>query len=713
MYYSHLIPNNQLKNVGTLFIFSGNNMKGEAKQFLKFIDGSDKRFIIPVYQRNYSWQIKHCEQLLNDLENLIAKPEAPHFFGSVVSSHMQGGKREDYLIIDGQQRLTTISILLIAIVDLLKNKEVTPKDDRLLEKITKKHLVDEYQDDQRKIRLKPIKDDCKAFDALFGKEEDLVEGSNVTANFRYFRDRIFNDSIDLDDLYYAISRLQIIDIFLEKEDDPQLIFESLNSTGLELEEGDKIRNFILMGLTSDLQEDYYENYWNKIENYTNFKVSDFFKDYLTLKLGRTVVIKDIYYTFKDYVKKQEVTIEILLQDLLVYARLYSIILNPSSQKYYFSSILIRLNQLESTVIFPALLVVLKRWDEKRLSEKEIFEIFRVIETFLFRRLIVGLATNTLSKIFATLDKDINKKIAGDDQLYTEVFKYVLLNKEESSRFPNDEEFEQALFSRNIYAMNSKNKAYLFSFLENEQSKEQINVIEKMKEGEYTIEHIMPQTLSNTWQNELGEGFQQIHEKWLHTLANLTLTGYNSKYSNRPFKEKLEIENGFIDSNLRLNQYVRDCENWSEIQLVERKSILAKKALMLWSYPSSTYIAPIQEMHEYTLEDDFNFTGHILVSYSLFDIESKVQSWKEMQIDVVKYLLKQNTAKLLSLCSDPKFYDLSSHQTQTTFREINPGVFLVTDCSTRTKISILKRLFEECDVDQSQLSFVIKKYVVEE
>lgn len=199
-------------------------MKGEAKQFLKFMDGSDKRFIIPVYQRNYSWQIKHCEQLLNDLENLIAKPEAPHFFGSVVSSHMQGGKREDYLIIDGQQRLTTISILLIAIVDLLKTKQVTPKDQRLLEKITKKHLVDEYQDDQRKIRLKPIKDDCKAFDALFGNEKDLVEGSNVTANFRYFRDRTLKDCIDLDDLYDAISRLQIIDIFLEKEDDPQLIF---------------------------------------------------------------------------------------------------------------------------------------------------------------------------------------------------------------------------------------------------------------------------------------------------------------------------------------------------------------------------------------------------------------------------------------------------------------------------------------------------------
>lgn len=611
-------------------------MKGEAKQFLKFIDGSDKRFIIPVYQRNYSWQNKHCAQLLNDLKGLIKKPDVPHFFGSIVSSHMQGGKREDFLIIDGQQRLTTISILLIAIVDLLKHKKVIPKDDRLIEKITKKHLVDEYQEDQRKIRLKPIKDDCKAFDALFGDESDFVDGSNVTSNFRYFRDRILNENIDIDDLYDAISRLQTIDIFLEKDDDPQLIFESLNSTGLELEEGDKIRNFILMGLSSELQEKYYEAFWNKIEKNTNFKVSDFFKDYLTLKLNRTVVIKDIYFTFKDYVKKNNDDIEALLKDLLEYSKLYAIILNPMQYQNSFTAVLVRLSQLEFTVIFPVVLAILKRWNEKNLTDQEVTELLRVTEIFLFRRLIVGLATNALSKIFATLDKDVTKK-AQSSQLasYAEIYKYVLLNKEESSRFPNDEEFEQALFSRNIYAMSSKNKAYLFSFLENEESKEQINVIERIKDGTYTIEHIMPQTLSPVWQKELGEKSQQIHEQWLHTLPNLTLTGYNSKYSNRPFKDKLDVENGFKDSNLRLNQYVRECLKWTEDELVERQSRLSKKSLKLWYYPTTSYAPPVEETNEYLLEDDFDFTVYTLVSYTLYDFESKVQSLKDMQIDVVK------------------------------------------------------------------------------
>lgn len=684
-------------------------MKGEAKQFLKFIDGSDKRFIIPVYQRNYSWQNKHCAQLLNDLKGLIKKPDVPHFFGSIVSSHMQGGKREDFLIIDGQQRLTTISILLIAIVDLLKHKKVTPKDDRLIEKITKKHLVDEYQEDQRKIRLKPIKDDCKAFDALFGDESDFVDGSNVTSNFRYFRDRILNENIDIDDLYDAISRLQTIDIFLEKDDDPQLIFESLNSTGLELEEGDKIRNFILMGLSSELQEKYYEAFWNKIEKNTHFKVSDFFKDYLTLKLNRTVVIKDIYFTFKDYVKKNNDDIEVLLQDLLEYSKLYAIILNPMQYQNSFTAVLVRLSQLEFTVIFPVVLAILKRWNEKNLTDQEVTELLRVTEIFLFRRLIVGLATNALSKIFATLDKDVTKK-AQSSQLasYAEIYKYVLLNKEESSRFPNDEEFEQALFSRNIYAMSSKNKAYLFSFLENEESKEQINVIERIKDGTYTIEHIMPQTLSPVWQKELGEKSQQIHEQWLHTLPNLTLTGYNSKYSNRPFKDKLDVENGFKDSNLRLNQYVRECLKWTEDELVERQSRLSKKSLKLWYYPTTSYAPPVEETNEYLLEDDFDFTGYTLVSYTLYDVESKVQSWKEMQIDVVKYLLEQHTTKIMSLCADQKFYDLSLLETTNNFTEINRSVFLYTNCSTRTKINILKKIFEQCNVEQSELSFLIKK-----
>lgn len=683
-------------------------MKGTAKKFLKFIDGSDKRFIIPVYQRNYSWQIKHCEQLLNDLKGLMLRKEAPHFFGSIVSSHMEGGNREDLLIIDGQQRLTTISILLVAMVNLLKANLVKPKDDRLQIKITNKHLVDEYQDDQRKIRLKPIKEDCKAFDALFGDEDDLIETSNVTANFRYFRERILNEKIDIDYLYDAISRLETIDIFLEKEDDPQLIFESLNSTGLELEEGDKIRNFILMGLAPDIQEKYYEQYWNKIEHKTNHKVSDFFKDYLTVKLNKTVVIKDIYFNFKDYVHKQQHSTEVLLEDLLDYAKLYDIILNPAQCQETFAKILIRLSQLEVTVTYPFLLSVLKRWHNKQLEALDVQEIFQVIETFLFRRLIVGLPTHSLSKIFATLDKDIGKRIGNNHADYKSVFNYVLLNKEQTSRFPNDEEFEQALFSKNIYAMNSKNKMYLFSFLENQDSREQVEVIGKMKDGTYSIEHIMPQTLSSKWKNDLGEDYQKIHEKWLHTLANLTLTGYNSKYSNLPFKDKLTIANGFHDSNLRLNKYIRDCQHWGDSELAERKRLLSIKSFQLWPLPSSNYIPPEKETDEYLLDEDFDFTGCVIQSYTFFSSESKVSTWKEMLIDIVKYLIIHHPATITSLSEDSKFYELSTYPTSNSFVEITKNLYLFAECSTKAKVVTVRKLFEKCAIDPTELSICILK-----
>lgn len=227
-------------------------MHGEAKLLLKFLDGSDNRYIIPVYQRNYDWRPKQCEQLFNDLVQIIKKDRKSHFFGSIVTSSANKGGKSDYLVIDGQQRITTISILFTAMVNLMKSGTVVAEDKRLAEKIEKKFLVDEYQTEERKLRLKPIKDDCVSFDKLItNNPSEFVESSNITQNYHYFENRIKNikrDEISIDELYEAIFRLEIIDIFLDKEDNPQLIFESLNSTGLDLTEADKIRNFILMGL---------------------------------------------------------------------------------------------------------------------------------------------------------------------------------------------------------------------------------------------------------------------------------------------------------------------------------------------------------------------------------------------------------------------------------------------------------------------------------
>ena len=257
-------------------------MKGYEQWLIQYMGGS-AHLIIPVYQRNYDWKIEQCRQLYDDLVSVARKGLNSHFFGSVVSVSDPGGQMMDYLIIDGQQRLTTVSLLMLAIHRLLEEGTVQAEQKNLASLLLKKYLIDEFENDSQKIKLKPIKDDQRAFISLFDTDAEQIVESNLTINYRYFRDRIQRQEISIDALYSAISKLQIINITLNHEDDPQLIFESLNSTGLALSEGDKIRNYILMGLSLHEQEVYYTKYWNEIEKNTGYDVSSFVRDYLSIK----------------------------------------------------------------------------------------------------------------------------------------------------------------------------------------------------------------------------------------------------------------------------------------------------------------------------------------------------------------------------------------------------------------------------------------------
>ena len=253
-------------------------MNGNAQKLIKYMDGASKRFIIPVYQRNYDWKMEHCKQLYDDLVKVIRQNRKSHFFGSIVSVQSETGTMEEFLIIDGQQRLTTISLLLLAIYHLLCSGKMVSQDRQLTDKILKKYLIDEYEPEEKRIKLKPIKNDQKAFGILFDKDEERIPDSNLTINYQYFYDRIQREELSIDDLFDAICRLEIINISLNHEDSPQLIFESLNSTVLDLSEGDKIRNYILMGLPNDQQTKFYEKYWNRIEIHTDYDVSSFVRD---------------------------------------------------------------------------------------------------------------------------------------------------------------------------------------------------------------------------------------------------------------------------------------------------------------------------------------------------------------------------------------------------------------------------------------------------
>lgn len=684
-------------------------MKGDAKPLLQFMDGADKRFIIPVYQRNYDWKIEHCRQLYDDLVRVIKQDRKSHFFGSIVSSLCDGASSSDYLIIDGQQRITTISLLFLALVKLLEQNAIESSDPILCMRIKETYLIDKYQPNERKVRLKPVKHDSRAFEKLlFEDESEYIQASNVTQNFIYFYNRIKDrQELSPTELYEAIKRLCIIDIFLHQDDNPQLIFESLNSTGLGLEEGDKIRNFVLMGLEVSKQEIYYEKYWNKIEINTDYDVSSFVRDYLTLKLGKITSFKYIYSSFKTYINDSNLAIEDVLVDLLAHAQNYNKILHASTQIKKVDTVLARLNHLEMRVTFPFLLALFKHKEEVTLADDELKEILECIESFIFRRFVCGIPTNALNKIFSTLHKDVIR-LQGDNDSYLEVLKYVLLSKKSSGAFPTNEEFVELFSTRNMYRINPKNREYLFDRLENEDNVERVNIINMLEDGTLTVEHIMPQTLNTQWKNDLGEDALQIHETWLHTIANLTLTGYNSKYSNRSFSEKRSIEKGFIESGLRLNKYVASCERWTLSEIKNRRDILNKKALELWSYPQTNFTPPVKEREVYTLDDDFIFTGYSISSYSFLDTLYPVTAWVEMFIDVVRKIYELYPAKIHAMTERSEFIEFSKTPDEKTVRIAN-NVYLYTASSTMFKIRSLHRILEDCEIDKDSLAFEIYMY----
>ncbi|WP_242821390.1 DUF262 domain-containing protein [Candidatus Arthromitus sp. SFB-rat-Yit] len=369
-------------------------MKGQEDSLIKYIEGSKTRFVIPVYQRNYDWKEKNCEQLFDDLIKIVIGKRRSHFFGSIVSVHEGSGRNTEYVIIDGQQRVTTISLLFLAMYNLISKGIIKPMDDSLGIQIYEEFLVDKYQTGVERIKLRPVKDDRVAFEKLFdGDVDEYVRESNLTINYQYFYNRIQKNEITIDELYEAICRLEIINITLSGEDNPQLIFESLNSTGLALSEGDKIRNFILMGLPVDLQENYYTKYWNRIEKFTNYDVTSFLRDYLTIKNGEVCSSKKIYTNFKQYVEDLSLTVEDLFKDLLDYAKRYGVLLNGANKNDSLYNCIDRLNRLEKSVTRPFFLEVLRLYDEGELSISQVTDIFLITESYLFRRIICDMQTN--------------------------------------------------------------------------------------------------------------------------------------------------------------------------------------------------------------------------------------------------------------------------------------------------------------------------------
>lgn len=685
-------------------------MKGSECRLIEYMEGSKKRFIIPVYQRNYDWKTENCKQLYDDLVKVIKNKRRSHFFGSLVSVYEPSGRNTEFLVIDGQQRLTTVSLLLLAMYNLIKSGIITPKDAYLDKQIYEDFLVDKYQPEETRIKLKPVKNDQKAFGKLFNDAREHIRESNLTTNYNYFYERIQKQEISIDELFDAICRLEIINITLNNEDNPQLIFESLNSTGLDLSEGDKIRNFILMGLPSKEQDEYYDKYWNRIEECTKYDVSSFVRDYLSIKRLEIPSQKKIYISFKDYVDQKSIETEELLKDLLAYAKRYEILLSGGTENKALDACIYRLNRLETTVTRPFFLEVLRLYDENKLDISEVSEIFLITENYLFRRAICDLPTNALNKIFSTLHREITR-YEGNDLGYVEKFKYALLSKKDRASFPDDDEFAERFTERPIYQMNSKNKIYIMERLENYSTLEDKDVYGHCDDGTYSIEHIMPQHLTPAWIKVLGEDYEEIHEMWLHRIANLTLTAYNSKYSNSTFEEKKSMKNGFEDSGIRMNTYIAKKDRWTLSELEERNQYLMGRALEIWAAPTTTFKPAVKQMDSYTLDDDTSLSGRLIARFSYKNTEQPVSSWVEMFQKVLQILYAEDKSVITKLAASTEDgLALNFTMNEADFKktvEIGDGIYVWTNTSTQTKLSVLNKVFKLYDADPSDLVFYLR------
>ncbi len=685
-------------------------MKGNEKYLIRLLDSNDI-FVIPVYQREYEWQLEHCKQLYNDLISTIKNNCPTHFFGSIVSATNPKGGRGEYVIIDGQQRITTISILLIAIYNSMKQGILISADDKLTDKIHNKYLRDEYD---HTIKLIPAANSQKAYNALFSEDlSDLEQDSRITKNYQYFYTSILKREVTIDELMEAISRLVVIDILLDKDDDAQLIFESLNSTGLALSESDKVRNYVLMSLPLEMQEKYYTPYWHKIEKYTPQNTDAFLRDYLTIKLRRIPTMNKIYSEFKVY--SETVDKEVLLQDMVKYAKYYDQIQSPETAEGDLKKSLTKLRKLDSSVINPYVMEILDGYQSGMFKLTEIISILHILETYLVRRIICGVPTQGLNNVFMTLHKDALRQ-EGNETGYVEKLKYILLSKQGSGRFPTDTEVRDNLLNRNLYHdMKDKYLLYLLECLENQDNYEVVDLQKLISEGQLSIEHIMPQTLSEKWKEELGgsETALQVHEQWLHKLANLSLTAYNSTYSNNSFVDKKNMPKGFKESHLKLNHYVANCDKWTEEELIERNNQLTTLALKIWPTFVSSFVPVHKEGNTFALDEDVDLYNRNIYSFTFAGTKYSVKTWREFLASVISLLHERDATILqelvLSSEKNPLAQSISTSEdafSKSNFRRIAEGIYLRVHGDSSSKISLIKKFLPLFDVEPGEITITV-------
>jgi uncharacterized protein with ParB-like and HNH nuclease domain/predicted transport protein len=583
-------------------------MKATEAKLLAFLKRSPQ-FVIPIYQRTYSWTEKECRQLWDDILRAGREPAiSVHFIGSIVyveEGLSQVTHQAPLLVIDGQQRLTTVSLLLAALANALGDGE--PVDGFSARKVRNYYLLNPDEDGERHFKLLLSQTDKSTLTSLVGGR-DLPEPASVRVaqNFELFKRLLVEHGSTLEAVCNGLAKLVVVDIALSRgQDNPQLIFESMNSTGRELSQADLVRNFVLMGLEPKLQTRLYEQYWRPMEvgfgqeaYGTHF--DSFMRHYLTVKTGEIPRLDDVYDAFKAYARQPataEAGVEALVREVRDHARFYCAMALGAEKDKELAEAFHDLRELKVDVAYPFLLELYRDHVDERLPRADLIEIVRLIEAYVFRRNVCAIPANSMNKTFATFGRALKK------DRYLESIKAHFLGMRSYRRFPTDEEFHRDLQTRDLY--NFRSRSYWLRRFENFGRRERVAV------DDYTIEHILPQNeaLSAAWQSDIGPEWQRVQQTWLHTLGNLTLSGYNSEYSDHPFKTKRDMpEIGLRSSPLKLNAGIGQVEKWDEAAIKARASKLASSAVTVWPAPnlSADALAPYQSKPgattTYTIDD---------------------------------------------------------------------------------------------------------------
>lgn len=616
-------------------------MKANETKVEDFLSSNKTQFVIPVYQRNYDWSKDQCKQLLDDILEVGDNDKMnAHFIGSIVYVHddvYTSSTTKELTIIDGQQRLTTLTLVYLAVYRLAIEMENKDLEAEILETF----LTNKFAPEEEKLKLRPTENNDQAIKYLLrgDKNEEFNDFSKVIDNFNYFKSRITEENYKF--VRKGLSKLMFVEISLDREkDNPQRIFESLNSTGLELSQADLIRNYILMGLNSRDQNKIYNNYWEIIEKLAKdetsntSKVSDFIRDYLTLDNNKIPNKNKVYLEFKAKFPTTELqALEENLSPIKSLVNFYNKLLNPKNETDKDIRLQLEyIKRLEINVAYPFLMKVYEDYSKKTIDKSIFIKVLDFIQSFVWRRFIVGLPTNALNKIFMTLYEKV------DTNNYLLSLQKWLLKRSGSGRFPKDKEVIESLKLKDVYNIKPKNRAYLLEKLENFENKEVVIIDGNT---DISVEHIFPQNPDSKWEVNLGaDEYNLIKETYLNTIGNLTLSGNNGKLSNKLFVYKRDLENaGYKDSRLWLNKHLSNLEKWDKTEIENRFDLLAERFLKIWQFPE----VELDEKDEKEENNEINIfeaeePTHKKLEYAIFfDQKIEVNQVAKLYVEVFKKL----------------------------------------------------------------------------